>query len=99
MQQGIMGMPPGAPLINMRGEVVNNLGVPMMHGFPQQPGMHGMMMNPPPGMMMQQGLPLHMGQSGTAEDLGKRGRESGELLPADEFLQQFPGDITVSFGI
>jgi hypothetical protein len=74
----------------MRGEVISSGGMPGMHGFQPQPGMHGMMMNAP-GMMMPQGSQ----PAAAGEDLGKRGRESGELLPAEEFLQQFPGDVTV----
>ncbi len=87
------GMMAGAPLVNMRGEVIGNAG---MHGFPPQPGIHGGF---PPGMMMpQQGGQQIMGQPAAGDDLGKRGRETGELLPAEEFLLQFPGDITVSIG-
>ncbi len=86
MHPGMMGLPPGA-------------GMPGMHGFPPQPGMHGMMMNSLPGMMMPQGAQQLVGQTAAGEDLGKRGRESGELIPAEEFLQQFPGDVTVRFVI
>ena len=68
-----------------------------MHGFPPQPGMHGMMMNSLPGMMMPQGAQQLVGPTAAAEDLGQRGRETGELIPADEFLQQFPGDVAVRF--
>jgi hypothetical protein len=93
MHPGMM-MPPGAPLVNMRGEVISSGGMPGMHGFQPQPGMHGMMMNAP-GLMMPQGSQQMVGQAAVGEDLGKRGRESGELLPAEEFLQQFPGDVTV----
>jgi hypothetical protein len=94
MHPGMM-MPPGAPLVNMRGEVIGSAGMPGMHGFLPQPGMHGMMMNTP-GLMMPQGTQQIAGQTTVGEDLGKRGRESGELLPAEEFLQQFPGDVTVT---
>ncbi len=95
MHPGMIGMPPGAPLVNMRGEVISSVGMPGMHGFQPQPGMHGMMMNNHPGMMMPQGA-QQLGLAAAGDDLGKRGRESGELLPAEEFLQQFPGDVTVS---
>jgi splicing factor 3A subunit 1 len=96
MHPGMMGMPPGAPLVNMRGEIISSGVMPGMHGFPPQPGMHGMMMNAPHGMMMQHGGPQQqMGQPAAGDELGKRGREAGELVPADEFLRQFPGDVTV----
>lgn len=96
MHPSMMVLPPGAPLVNMRGEVVSGGGMPGMHGFSPQPGMHGLMMSAPPGMMIpQQGAPQAIGQTPAGDDLGKRGRESGELLSAEEFLLQFPGDITV----
>ena len=77
----------------MRGEVISSA---VMPGFQPQPGMHGMMMGNPPGMMMPPGAQPNLAQTTAGDDLGKRGRESGELLPAEEFLQQFPGDVTVS---
>jgi hypothetical protein len=100
MLPGGMAAPPGAPLVNMRGEVISSGGIPGMHGFPPQPGVLGMMMSAPPGMMMpQQGIPQALGPTAAGDDLGKRGRESGDLLSAEDFLLQYPGDVTVRSGV